>query len=228
MSRILFVDDDHFLRDRISKLLSTEGYEVFSAKDGTEAVKKCKIVQPDLLLLDVEMPKKNGFAVCSELKESGITVPIVFFTAHNSETNELRALGLGADDFIDKASSEAVWLARIRRVIDRSSDGSAANIKSHISELQIGSSVVDLERALIVNKQGSQPLTATEMSLLELLASDRDRYFPAEQIMTALRGRGYACTPGLLHSHFYNLREKLGSDDGLIENRRGVGYRLKR
>ena len=118
-AEILVAEDESAIREGLCALLESEGYTVRAAVDGEDALRLFRECRPDLVLLDVMMPKKNGYAVCSEIRSSDQDVPILFLTAKDGDSDELRGLTLGADDYISKTSSQPVLLARIAAVLNR-------------------------------------------------------------------------------------------------------------
>lgn len=222
MARILLVDDERSLREGLKAVLAGEGFSVRTARDGAEAL---KIFDEgfDLVLLDVMMPKMNGFRTCEELRRISPLVPVVFLTARDSDADEIRGLGLGADDYVSKSACEAVLLARIRGQLARS----RRRVMASPSRISVGPSAVDFTRLEVEAADGSVTrLTKTEADILRILAADRGRVFSNDELVEALRGAGYACEDGMIYSHISNLRRKLASSGECIVNDRHAGYRL--
>ena len=125
MATILIADDERLLRESMLKLLKKEGYKVECARNGIEAVEKFSARQHDLVILDIDMPGKNGFVACREIRSLNRLTPVIFLTANDSEINQVKALGAGADDFIAKDESSsyydwtAIFLARVNRALVR-------------------------------------------------------------------------------------------------------------
>jgi DNA-binding response OmpR family regulator len=223
MARILLVDDERSLREGLKAVLAGEGFSVRTARDGAEAL---KIFDEgfDLVLLDVMMPKMNGFRTCEELRRRSPLVPVVFLTARDSDADEIRGLGLGADDYVSKSACEAVLLARIRGQLERA----RRRMMASPSLIPVGSAKVDFTRLEVVAADGAVTrLTKTEADILRMLAADRGRVFSNDELVEALRGAGYACEDGMIYSHISNLRRKLASSGGCIVNDRHAGYRLE-
>ena len=227
MAEILVVDDERVLRDGIKAVLSGEGFEVRTARDGDEALKKIAEKRPDLVLLDVMMPKMNGFRCCERIREANRILPVVFLTAKDSEADQVRGLGLGADDFVSKSASDAVLLARINRALERTNaiDESVRSVSG--TTIALGTVSVDL-KTFVVAEKGREiaRLTKTEADMLRFLAAHRGELVVADDIITELRGNGFACEDAMLYMHMCNLRKKLGSAGSMIVNKRGVGYSL--
>lgn len=222
MTDLLLVDDDRIIRQRYAELFQSEGYSVRTARNGEEALKRFAERRPDVVVLDVAMPRLNGFAVCSEIRRLDASVPVLFLTAHALETNEVRGLDTGADDFLAKDVSESVLLARVRRAVGR------ANAEvSPESVLTLGTVSVNLS-TFKISGGAEEELTRTEADILLLLSTDAERYFSPDELIAALRGQGFACEDSMLYTHISNLRRKLGPAGDAIVSRRGFGYRLVR
>ena len=227
MAEILVVDDERTLRDGIKAILSGEGFEVRTARDGDEANRKIAEKRPDLVLLDVMMPKMNGFRCCEKIREKDQLLPVIFLTSKDGETDQVRGMSLGADDFVSKAASDSVLLARINRALARSNAiGESVRSASGMS-IVLGAVSVDL-KSLAVTEKGEEiaRLTKTEADILKLFDSHRGELIVPDDIITELRGNGFACEDTMLYVHICNLRRKLGSAGAMIVNKRRVGYGL--
>ena len=221
MAEILIVDDERILREGLKAVLAGEGHTVWTARDGEEALKKISEQAPDLVLLDVMMPKMNGFKTCEEIRKADRTVPVIFLTAKDSEADQVRGIGLGADDYISKDAGEAVLLARINRALARVEAFDASN-----AILALGKVRVNLDTQVIVEGRREDRMTRSECDLLRLLASAPGRFFSKEEIVVALRGRGFACVDSMIYSHVHNVRQKLGSAADCLVCDRVSGYKL--
>lgn len=155
-------------------LLEGEGFAVRTARDGDDALAKIAERRPDLVLLDVMMPKKNGFVTCEELRQSDQMLPVVFLTAKDSEADQVRGLGLGADDYVSKVAGEEVLLSRIRRALLRSAEFEMELSRRNERPVRLGKVSVDLQalRVTIADREVAR-LTKTEADLLKLLNSAR-------------------------------------------------------
>ena len=221
MAEILIVDDERVLRDGLKAVLSGEGYSVRIARDGEDALGKISERRPDLVLLDVMMPKMNGFRTCEDIRKADRTVPVIFLTARDSEADQVRGLGLGADDYISKNAGEAVLLARIARALVR-----AENYDLPDSLLRLGKVSVNLDTQVVSGERGEVRMTRSECDLLRVLASAPGRYFSKDEIISGLRGKGYACEDSMVYSHVCNRRRKLGAAADCLSSDRLQGYRL--
>ena len=227
MAEILLVDDEKALRDSLKAVLQGEGYEVRTARDGDEALVKIAEKRPDLVLLDVMMTRMNGYKCCEKVRETDKLLPVIFLTAKDGETDQVRGIGLGADDFVSKDASDAVLLARISRALARSSAIGESVRGASGETIALGVVSVDL-KTFAVTEKGEEiaRLTKTEADILKLLDSQRGKLVVQDDIITDLRGNGFACEDTMLYVHVCNLRRKLGSAGAMVVNKRGVGYGL--
>lgn len=223
MSEILVVDDERAIRNGQRALLKAEGYAVRTAKNGDEALTAFAESRPDLVLLDVMMPGRNGFSVCEEIRRSDALVPVVFLTAKAGEADQVRAFGLGADDYISKTAPAGELLARVRRALDRSE--AIRSAMSGARTTSIGSVSVDYDALTISGDGIEERLTKTEADFLWLLDTERGRVFTYGEILDILRGGGISTVP-VLQTHMSRLKRKLGRSGEMIINERGLGYLL--
>ena len=221
-AEILIAEDEPTARRGFRVLFEGEGYAVRTARDGEDALAKFKEQRPDAVLLDVMMPKMNGIAACSEIRKSDPLVPILFFTAMPSDVGAVRALGLGADDYIDKAKSPEELLARVAAVLRRAS----VIASDKRDKLSLGGVTVDFATMTASGDGVSEELTKSESFFLRLLASERGRCFSFDEIFAALRGEGYIGDDNAVRCIAKRLKAKLGRAGELIANARGVGYKL--
>ena len=223
MAEILVVDDDRALREGLRRILKREGFSVRLAKSGAEALTLVRDHEPDLVLLDVMMPRMDGFDVCAALRAANARLPILFLTGAGDESNEVRGLDAGADDFIPKSAGERALLARIRRALGRVASLEAAEDRM----LQLGRVVVDgLTRTVRLPDAPPVALTRAELNILRALAAARGRYFSCRELAEAMHGEGYRCEDATLRSQVSRLRRKLGPAGELIRGEQGFGYKL--
>jgi len=227
MSEIMIVDDERILRESLKANLLAEGYQVRTARDGEEALKKMAEKLPDLVLLDVMMPKMNGFCCCEAIRKMDKTLPVIFLTAKDAECDQVRGLGLGADDYISKTASDAVLLARVSRALSRVRELCASEGKGEEDVLRLGPVAVDL-KSCAVRFEGKEQavLTKTELDLLQLLWTRRGDWLLVDDLITELRGNGFACEDAMLYVHLSHLRRKLGPAGNSLVHKRGLGYSL--
>ena len=230
MTEILLADDERAFREGLKALLSAEGFSVRTARDGDEAVRKFAERRPDIVLLDVMMPKMNGFLACERIRQLDRRVPVVFLTAKDAEADQVRALGIGADDYVSKSAPEALLLARIRRAVERSRELSAAAPAADavVGEvLHLGRVTVNLSTLVVSGvRRGTCSLTKTEADILRILASARGRHLTTDELIAALRGAGFACEDTMIYVHVSNIRRKLGPAAEMLSSSRGAGYSL--
>jgi len=229
MKEILIVDDERTMREGLKATLLGEGFAVQAARNGEEALAKVAERRPDLVLLDVMMPRMNGFRCCEEIRRRDRLLPIVFLTAKETEADQVRGIGLGGDDYVAKATSDAILLARIRRALSRAQELAMGAARKRETSLMVGPVTVDLKTYTVLSRKGEilACLTKTEADILAFLQGHRGEWLVADDIITELRGNGYACEDAMLYVHMYNVRRKLGPAGALLVNKRGVGYALK-
>ena len=229
MAEILVVDDDRAVRDGLKVRLQGEGFAVRTARDGADALAKIAERRPDLVLLDVMMPKMNGFRVCEEVRRTDGALPVVFLTASDSDGDQVRAIGLGGDDYVLKSAPAAVLLARIGRALSRVGAIAASGHVQGRRVIRLGNVSVDM-RTFSVNEDGREiaRLTKTEADILGLLDLAGGKPVSIDGIITKLRGDGFSCEDAMVYVHVGNLRRKLGPAAGMIVNRRSEGYVLAR
>ena len=199
MTEILIVDDERMIRAGLAQLLSGAGFVVREARDGKSALVAVAERRPDLVLLDIMMPGMDGFEVCEKLLASDRDLPVVFLTAKDSESDQVRGLEVGADDFLSKTIGEEVLLARVRKALARVERLSASPAPSACSK--------------------------TEADIYRLLSSARGKWFSYREIFDSIRGEGYYGDEGAIRTQMSRLREKLPSGEK-IESKRGFGYAL--
>jgi len=172
------------------------------------------------------MPKLNGYSVCSEIRKTDRTVPIIFLTAKDSEAEEIRGLNLGADDFVSKSQSQSVLLSRVRRAVLRAIENSAGQAQM-TNKVRLGSVTVDFDSHSIINLDRTVcDMTVLEEALLRCLLAQRGVTVSTDDILTYLHGKNYVGGLGLVRCHVMNLRKKLGPAGGMIVTVHGGGYYL--
>lgn len=225
MPEILVADDERVLRDSMRSLFTAEGFKVRLARDGREAVAKFLEKRPDVVLLDVMMPKENGFSACRQMRLHDKLVPILFLTAKDSDIDHLRGFGVGADDYISKSAADEVLVSRVKRALERYADMVSITTSGRI--VRIGDVTVSLASLEVAfNGEIISRLTRTEGGILDVLNSRRNSIVASDTLIERLRGVGFSCEDGMLYTHVHNLRKKLGPAADSIESARGEGYRL--
>ena len=223
--KILIVDDDPHIRQVLSFALGKAGMETSEASDGEAALVAVGARRPDLVVLDINMPRMDGLEVCRRLRASG-DLPILFLSSRDDEVDRVVGLELGGDDYVVKPFSPREVVARVSAILKRGGRAlEQAGPKQPVSHGKLRLDPEGWEAAW-----GGEPVTVTvtEFQLLLLLASMPSRVFTRDMIIDKLHGPGFAITDRTIDSHIRNLRAKfgaLGATD-LIETRAGVGYRI--
>lgn len=220
MDKILIIEDEPAIRDILRELLTDAGYEVEEAADGLEGVEKFRAGSFSLVLLDLMLPKLDGYGVCEQIRAVS-DVPVIMITALSGEEAEVRAFELRADDYITKPFSLRLVLMRVEAVLRRAG-GKADEGGREI--LRRGSVEMDTAAHRVSLDGENVPLTNTEYRLLELFLRNPGRVFTREGLLSRVWGYDFIGDESTVNIHIMNLRRKLGSN--LIETVRGVGYRL--
>lgn len=223
-AEILVVDDERVLRQGLARELVREGYAVREAADGEKALAAIAEHRPDLILLDVDMPRRGGIATCEEIRRRDPLLPVIFLTAYDSDVDQVRGYGVGADGYFSKTVARAVVFAAIRAALSRRSAVDEAVQAPRRAAL--GRLTVDFDRLVIEGPEERTPLTKTEADILWLLLSERGKVFTYDEIFDIVRGADFAGDVHILQVHVQRLREKLGPAADLLATRRGIGYQL--
>ena len=225
IEHILVVEDEEDILELLRYNLHKEGHRVTGVLSGEEGMRAARSQPPDLIILDLMLPGKDGLTVCRELKMDAKTrdLPIIILTAKGEEADIVAGLELGADDYVTKPFSPRVLLARLRAVLRRGQAEPAA--ESDSLELQ-GLSIHPGRHEVLVQGR-SVDLTATEFRLLAFLARRPGWVFTRAQIVQGIQGEDYAVSDRAVDVQIVGLRKKLGSAGQCIETLRGVGYRFK-
>lgn len=227
---ILVVDDERDLLDLIEYNLKKEGYDVLKAEDGLEGIRMAKKYKPDLVLLDIMMPKMNGLEACEQIREDDEIkqTPIIFLTAKNDEKTEVRGLNLGADDFLTKPISTAKLVSRITAVLRRLDSSNVDNsdqFSSNENLLKVHDLIIDRERFIVLKEETELQLPKKEFELLFYLANRKGKVLDRQTLLNEVWGSNIYVIDRTIDVHIRKIREKLGDD--YIETVKGVGYRFK-
>ncbi len=227
--RILVVDDEKPIADILKFNLQKEGYEVFCAYDGVEALEKVEEVQPEMILLDIMLPQKDGMEVCREVRKK-YDMPIIMLTAKDSEIDKVLGLELGADDYVTKPFSTRELLARVKANLRRHQQISNSVEEEESNEITIGALVIHPD-AYIVSKRGETiELTHREFELLHYLAKHIGQVMTREHLLQTVWGYDYFGDVRTVDVTVRRLREKIEDNPShpmWIVTRRGVGYYLR-
>ena len=225
MAKILIADDDPHIRQLLAFALEKAGFEVAEAEDGEAALEKAESAAPDLLVLDINMPRMSGLDVCRQLRAKG-ELPILILSSRDEEIDRVLGIELGADDYVVKPFSPREVVARVTAILRRARP--AASAAASGGEVARGRLSLDPDAWLAHWDGRPLALTVTEFGILRTLAAAPAKVFTRDAIIDRLRGPGFAITDRTVDSHVRNLRGKfaaLGAHD-VIETRAGVGYRL--
>jgi len=225
MATVLAVDDDVRNLRLIKRCLEPAGFQVQAASDGEEAVNAVRAHTPDLILLDVLMPKFDGFAVCEQVRAFS-KVPIIVVTGVGADDDKVRGLDLGADDYLTKPFSPRELVARVKAVLRRASR-EEAGLPQPAYEYE--GLVVDFEKNIMTMGGTELALTRTEHKLLLLFARNAGRVLTPDQILERVWGQEYVGESHLLRVTMGRLRQKLNDDPReprFIQTRPGIGYCL--
>ena len=224
--KILVVDDEEHIIELVELYLEKEGYRVTSALDGDAAVEKFLSEKPDLLVLDIMLPGKDGLEVLREIRKTS-QVPVIMLTARESEVDKVVGLELGADDYLTKPFSPRELVARVKAVLRRSKP--PAEEAEELLERR-GLTMDSRRRRVEVDGVGEVELTAKEFDLLHVLASNPGIVLTRDRLMEKVWGYEYVGDTRTVDVYIRHLREKLADNaesPRFIETVRGVGYRFK-
>jgi DNA-binding response OmpR family regulator len=225
--RILLVDDELSVQKLLAYPLRKEGYDVIAALDGREALERLRDDNFDLVVLDVMLPRMDGFDVCRAIR-SRSTVPIIMLTAKTEETDKVLGLELGADDYITKPFSVREFRSRVKAVLRRAA---LAQPEAQFEEpIEAGELSIDFEKRSVVVRGESARLTYVEFEILAALARAPGRVFSRTMLLERVWGDAAYRDPRTIDVHIRQLREKLEQESKtpeLILTVRGVGYRFR-
>ncbi len=225
---ILAADDDPQLLRLITRNLQLEGYDVLAASDGQQALELIENNSPDLVLLDVMMPRMDGFTVCYRVREFS-SVPIIIITARGQDQDKVRGLDLGADDYLTKPFSVDELLARVHAVLRRSQFTAREHTQGLRATTVTGHLVVDYSQHQVILYGREIALTPTEYRIIAYLAQNVGRIVTQDQLLEHVWGPEYLGESHLLQVNVNRLRRKLDGDDTpprYILTKVGVGYSL--
>ena len=223
MARILLAEDDDTLRNALVIALSSAGHDAAACPDGAAALEEFGRHRPDLVVLDVMMPRKSGYDVCREIRGMDADVPILFLTAKAEEEDVVLGLGLGADDFISKPFRMGELLARIAAALRRGAKNGAVRVDGVFF---IGKAKIDAKKFIAEADGVSHILTARELDLLKELVAHRGEVVSRADLLDEVWGLDYDGGTRTVDQHILQVRKKLGSSGDMIESIRGIGYRV--
>jgi two-component system alkaline phosphatase synthesis response regulator PhoP len=225
MKRILIIEDEESILMALEDNLRLEGYEVACGEDGEQGLSMAKEHNFDLIILDIMLPKMDGFEVCKHLRKDGIVTPILMLTAKGQEIDKVLGLELGADDYVTKPFSPRELLARIKALLRRTEQ-----FQKGIESFKFGDVEVDFGKYEVKKCGKIVYMTALEFSLLHFLIQNKDKVLDRDAILDEVWGRDVYIQPRTIDKHIGELRKKLEEDPSNPEHIlgvRGVGYKFK-
>lgn len=218
--KVLIADDEPDILEILKYNLVGQGYEVVTAKDGDEALEKAKRNSPDLIILDIMMPRKTGVEVCQILRAQPQfkETLIIFLTAVNDEITQIKGLETGADDYISKPISPKVFISRVNALFRRLN-------KTEVRTLEMDNLVIDPERFIVQVDSKDVVLAKKEFELLYLLAQKPGRVFLRNEILNQVWGNDVIVGDRTIDVHIRKIRQKLGID--CVTTVKGVGYKFE-
>ena len=218
---ILIIEDETAIQNIVRAFLEDAGYTVYSAGDGLEGIEIFRRCNPDLVLLDLMLPKIDGFAVCEILRKESRT-PIIMLTARDDDASQMKGFDVLADDYIIKPFSMPLVLRRIEAVLRRTEQGN----EEEPSVIRYKEITLDGENYEVLVGTDEVSLTSREFEILKLLLENPGKVFSRESLLDSVWGYEYYGDQKIVNTHIKNIRKKLGVD--YIETIRGVGYKIEK
>lgn len=224
-SGILIIDDDEKIISMLRRGLAFEGYDVYSAHNGSEGLQMMLTADPDLVVLDVMMPQVDGFEVCRRIREGGSSVPILMLTAKDEVENRVKGLDLGADDYLVKPFALEELLARVRALLRRKESVTEGDSQ----RITFEDIVLDYDSREVIRAGRRLELTAKEFELLHLFMQNPKRLLTRDLIMDKIWGYDYSGESNVLEVYIAMLRQKTEEQGAkrVIQTIRGAGYILR-
>ncbi len=228
VAKILVVDDEPSIREVVGLYLRRDGHAVVPAADGEEALRLFREVRPDLVVLDLMLPKMGGLEVCRRIQAEW-RIPLIMLTSRSEEEDRIVGLSLGADDYVVKPFSPRELAARVGAVLRRVTEAREAETASDVEALVSGELRVDPNTREVTLRDEPMTLTAREFDLLYHLASHPRRVFTRDQLMEVIWGYAFSVETSTVTVHIRRLREKIEADPShptYLQTVWGVGYRF--
>jgi len=224
--KIVIIEDEPDILEVLSYNLKREGYVVLTTLDGDAGLSLVQKEKPDLVLLDLMLPGRDGIEICSSIKNDNdlINTLVIMVTAKGEESDVVLGLGVGADDYVSKPFSPRELVARVKAVLRR---GKLLELKPEKEKIEYGDLLIDTQKHKVLVKRTEIKLTATEFRILHFLASHSGRVFSREQLLNKALGDATIVVDRNIDVHIRGIRKKLAIQPPLIETIRGVGYRFK-
>jgi len=224
MEKILIVEDEESILMALTDDLSLEGYDVASAKDGLQGLEMAKEKAHDLIILDIMLPKMDGFEVCKQLRQAGVGTPILMLTAKSQEIAKVLGLELGADDYVTKPFSPRELLARVKAIIRR-----VKGPRQQMDVYHFGDVEIDFKKYEVKKKGQPIYLTSLEFSLIDFLIKHKDQVLDRSAILDGVWGEEVYVLPKTVDTHIGHLRKKIEDNPANprhIIGVRGMGYKF--
>tara|TARA_B100000513_G_scaffold156868_1_gene74957 strand:- start:4294 stop:4962 length:669 start_codon:yes stop_codon:yes gene_type:complete len=220
MKKILIVDDEKDILEFLSYNLKKEGFSIYTASDGLEGLEKTKKIKPDLIIVDLMMPKMNGIEMCENIRNDKklSNVIILFLTARSEDYTQIAALDSGADDFIKKPIKPKLLISKVKSIMRRFSLNK--NLKNYIHK----DVELDIEKYSVKIKGDNINLARKEFDLLKLLINQPGKVYTREEILNDVWGNDIHVVDRTIDVHINRLRDKLGQK--FIETVKGIGYKI--
>ena len=225
MSRIIVIEDDRAILRGLKDNLEHESYEVLAATDGEQGYQLIRDCSPDLIVLDLMMPKMDGYELCRKVRSEGVNTPILMLTARSEEADRVHGLDIGADDYVTKPFSMPELLARIRAILRRAQPPTDLPDQVHFDEV-----IVDFKRFTATKAGEALKLSRKEFGVLRLLAARTGQVVTRNELLDEVWGHDYFPTERTVDNHISSLRAKLEEDPAQPSHLitiHGVGYKLK-
>jgi two-component system alkaline phosphatase synthesis response regulator PhoP len=231
-NKVLVVDDEQSIVTLLQYNLEQAGYEVITAMDGEEGKRLAETESPDLLVLDLMLPKIDGMEVCKQLRQKNISTPILMLTAKDDELDKILGLELGADDYMVKPFSPREVIARVKAILRRTQFQNEAPLEDDKSDgqIDIGKLTISPEKYEAYFNGDILELTLKEFELLRFLAQNKSRVLTRDQLLSAVWNYDFAGDTRIVDVHISHLREKIEEDTKkpvYIKTIRGLGYKLE-
>jgi len=214
---VLIVDDEELIRNVIKEYLLLEGYNVYEAENGIDSIDKCKNNKIDLVIMDIMMPKMDGYTACKEIKKF-VDIPFIMLSARSEEYDKLIGFEIGIDDYVTKPFSPKELVARVKAVLKRNKQTNNYKIA--------GIEIDDLAHIVYVDKEKIE-LTPKEYDLLKYLIENKNIALSRENLLSSIWGYDFYGDDRTVDTHIKTLRARLGKYRDLIKTVRGMGYKIE-
>jgi DNA-binding response OmpR family regulator len=223
-TKVFYVEDEVFLARIVKESLESRGFEVVMESDGGKAIDAFKQAKPDICVLDVMLPNKDGFAVADEIRDLDENIPIIFLTAKTQTEDVIKGFTLGGNDYVRKPFSMEELIARVQNLLRRRNGDTR---KIHSDSVKMGKYTFQLNRQILNNAKGDRKLSFRESELLKLLYENRDKIIDRKDILNLLWGNDSFFNSRNLDVYITKLRSYLKDDPSLeIITIKGIGYRF--